>query len=180
MSNDQITVITEISQAQVSETDNSISVTVTDSPVSVTETVHSVTVLEASNEISIAYGSPGAQGAPGTGAGGTVEAGENIPGHRVIVILNDLAFLADPTNLSHGLATLGIVRDAVSAGATITYYLAGEVNGGSFIANSNYFVGLGGVLSVNPVASGAVWMKRIGTAISSSVLVIDPDPVILL
>jgi hypothetical protein len=174
MSDNQITVITEVSQAQV---------TVNAQPVTISETVHSVTVVESSNEISIAYGSPGAQGpqgAPGSGATNSITAGENLSGHRIIAILNNLAYLADPTNLSHGLVTIGVVRDAVSVGNTAIYYLTGEVSGGAFTANTDYFVGLNGTLSTTPRAPGATWMKRIGTAISSSILVIDPDPVILL
>lgn len=177
MSDDQITIITELSQAQV---------TIAAQPVTISEIVHSVVVEESSNEISITHGSPGAagaegpQGADGAGASATVVAGEAISGHRVVVILGNQAYLADPTNLAHASSTIGVVRDAISVGNTGSYYLIGEINGGSFTSDTDLFVGLNGTLSTTPIAVGAVWMKRMGTAKSSSVLVIGMDPTILL
>lgn len=174
MSENQITIVTEVSQAQI---------TVSGYPVNINETTHSVTVTENTQQVSVAYGSPGAQGpsgSPGTGSSGTVIAGETISGHRVIAIVGDEAFLADPTNLAHASTSIGVVRDTISIGNTGTYYLIGEINGGSFIPDTDYFVGLSGALSTSPIAIGAVWMKRIGTSKNSSTLVIDTDPTILL
>lgn len=177
MSDNQITVTTEVSQAQV---------TISASPVTVNETVHLVTVTENTQQVSVEYGSPGAEGTPGppgvdgVGISATVTAGETIPGHRAIAIVGNQAFLADPTNLTHGLSTIGIVRDAISVGGMGTYYLIGEINGGSFTADTDLFIGVNGTLSDSPIALGAVWMKRVGTAKNSSVLVIEMDPTILL
>lgn len=176
MSDNQITVVTEVSQAQI---------TVDGRPVTINETVYSVDVISNSNEVSVSYGSPGAQGpegptGPGGGSGATVIAGETISGHRAVAILGGLAYLADPTNPAHGLAIIGVVRDAASIGNSCTYYTAGEITGGSFVSDTDYFVGLLGTLSSTPSAVGATWMKRLGTTVSSSTLVLEFDPTILL
>lgn len=174
MSDNQITIVTEVSQAQI---------TIDGRPVTINETVYSVDVISSNNEVSVSYGSPGAQGSEGpvgVGSSGTVIAGETIPGHKVIAILDNQAYLADPTNSSHGLVTIGVVRDAASVGNTVTYYITGEIAGGAFTANTDYFVGSGGSLSATPRAPGAVWMKRIGTSINTTTLVVEMDPSVLI
>lgn len=174
MSDNQIIIVTRDSQSLVETPGPS---------VSVQETVYYASVQENNQQVIVSYGSPGPQGPagpPGSGASSTIVAGETIPGHRVIVILNNLAYLADPTNTAHALATVGVVRDAATVGNSATYYLSGDLTGGAFSANTDYFVGLGGILTSTPRASGASWMKRIGTAISSTTLVIEMDPTVLI
>jgi hypothetical protein len=116
----------------------------------------------------------GYQGPPGTGTGGGSEtAGTSISADTAVVLIGGLLYPANPTNLAHAGKVIGVASQSGLVGATINYQFAGEVAGGSWTQDSFYFVGLNGVLSTTPNASGAVWSQLIGYAKSSSVLVVN-------
>lgn len=173
MTENIVNIITEVSQVEV---------VVDGALVSTNQIEHLVSVISNQNEVTVSYGSPGPTGNTGEDGGVyTTTAGETIPGHRAVSIINNQAFLADPTNLSHGLATIGVVRDAASSGSTVNYRLIGELTGGSFSNPADYFIGALGTLVTSPVPIvGASWRKRVGTSISSSVLMVDMDDTVLL
>jgi len=127
-----------------------------------------------------AVGAQGAAGADGVGLTASVVAGETLSGHKAIAIIGGLAYLADPTNLAHGKAAIGVIRDAIALGQTGTYFTSGEIDGGSFTVDQDYFVGASGALVTTPSINGAQWMKRLGTAKSASVFIVEMDPTILL
>lgn len=109
-----------------------------------------------------------------------ITTGETISGHMLIVSIGGLAYLADPTDLSHADAIIGVSKTAASAGGSIEYIAIGDLAAGSFTQNQTYFAGLNGTLSTDPIAVGAAWMAKIGYAKTSSILNVQIDPSVIL
>lgn len=109
-----------------------------------------------------------------------ITAGETISGHMLLVSIDGLAYLADPTDLTHADAIIGVSKTAAGSGSAIEYIPFGDVAAGSFTQNQTYFAGLNGTLSTSPIAVGAAWMAKVGYAKSSTVLNVQIDPSIIL
>lgn len=171
MSDNNVTIIQDIKKVVVSPLQNNASSEGTDNNVTVSPEVSNFTIT--------CQGSPGLKGEDGVNNSFKALAGANLSGHRAVVIFNGQAYLADPTDASHGYTTLAIIRDSALLGEEVECFLSGEINGGSFTANTDYFVGLAGALSTTPRAPGAVWVRRIGTSKNTSVLIVDMDPLVL-
>lgn len=130
-------------------------------------------------------GPQGIQGPPGPSGGGEFQAlkivaGENISGHKALVSIGGLAYHADPTNIDHLNAVIGVANSSVTAGDEVQYLVFGGTSAASFIADSTYYVGADGMLSTDPAAPGAVWIQKIGRAKNSTTLLVELGPAIKL
>lgn len=130
-------------------------------------------------------GPKGDPGTPGTGGGGgstteTAIAGETISVYSAIVVIDGLAYKADPTNIEHVNRVVGVAIQSATSGNSINYRSIGDVSGGSVNDNANYFVGANGQLSTLPVQENFVWHQRIGIGKTESVLAVLIGPAIIL
>lgn len=122
--------------------------------------------------------SVGAQGPTGpqgpAGSGSTIDGlcGVDIAAGIAVTLVNGLLYPADPTNASVNGLYVGVSTEAGSVDDTITISQLGALTTAGLTQGDRYFVGLNGVLSVTPIASGATWMRYIGTAQSSTELVL--------
>lgn len=147
--------------------------------INVTTDPQAITVLgsEPLSVVQIQQGVPGQQGPPGTGATITALAGATISAGIAVVLIGGLLYPADPTNLSHACAVVGISTTSGTTGNPIDVASAGELDGESYPESDMImYVGLNGILSINPVALGAVWQMRVGLTKSRSALIIVLQP----
>lgn len=126
-------------------------------------------------------GPAGPQGPAGTGAITSFTAGANISGDTAVVLIGGLLYEADPTNLSHAQAVVGVATQGGVTGATIQVATNGNiVSGGAWSVNQIYWIGLNGVLTNSPNISGAVWLKQVGIAQTSSQLLVEMQSTVIL
>lgn len=123
-------------------------------------------------------GEQGVAGPPGAVSGvETFEAAENIAGHRAVGLDEEgLLLVADS---SAGVVAIGVIRDAVTAGNTVTVYRASRANGFAGLTPAGvYYLSTSGQISLTPPGSGV--LQVIGTAASATELLVVPgEPVTL-
>ena len=117
-------------------------------------------------------GPPGVQGLPGTGSVISATCGADIALGIAVVLIAGLLYPADPTNAAHAPYYVGVSTEAGSTTDVITVAQLGDLTTSGLTIGNRLFVGLLGVLSTTPVASGAAWMRYIGTAQSSTSLIL--------
>lgn len=129
-------------------------------------------------------GDPGPQGIPGTGPSFTATADEAfVVGQLGYIKANGNAALASATAV--GKEAIGFATNNASVGQPVTFKLAGSlITGQTGLApNAPYFMGTtnGSIVPLGsvPSASGNV-LLRIGTALSATVLLFDPETPITL
>ena len=81
-------------------------------------------------------------------------AGEIIFGHRAVVIISDLVYLFDPTNINHYGKCVGVSNNAANIGDSVEIVSDGQILRGTiFTSNTTYYAGAGGILTnVMPVS----------------------------
>ena len=145
------------------------------------------TLVVESDDLEIAevaeQGPPGPQGIPGpTGGATTVTVGVSaISGHAAVALdaTGELIY-ADCTNPAHIGAVLGVTENAYAAGADAEVKTAFTLtHAGWAFAPGPVYVGAAGALTQS-LPPGAVFAQVIGTALSSTVLHINPQPPIYL
>jgi hypothetical protein len=117
-------------------------------------------------------GPPGPEGPAGSGATITAICGTSITAGIAVCLVNGLLYPADPTNVDVNSLYVGVSTESGSESDTITVAQLGSVTTSGLTEGDRYFVGLDGVLSTTPVAMGAEWMRYIGTAQSTTVLIL--------
>jgi hypothetical protein len=126
----------------------------------------------------VSVGAQGPQGPPGpegpAGSGSTINAvcGTSIAAGIAVCLVDGLLFPADPTNVNVNGLYVGVSTESGTESSTIAVAQLGLVTTTSLTAGSRYFVGLLGNLSTSPIASGANWMRYVGTAQSPTELVL--------
>ena len=140
-----------------------------------------VVVADLDNTITVVVPAPpevitiGIQGPPGPSGGGAIISGVcgvAIAAGIACILQNGSLYPADPTNVTIVGLYVGISTEAGLSGDTIQIAQLGHVVTSGLTQGDRYFVGLLGVLSTTPVASGAAWMRYIGTAQSSTSLIL--------
>jgi hypothetical protein len=118
-------------------------------------------------------GRQGIAGPPGPGAEIEIyTAAVSIGGHRAVALdaSGEIIYASSALNLS----AIGIVRDAVTAGAEVAVYRAGRVAGFSGLTpGATYYLSAAGTLSLTPPASGV--LQPLGIAASATEMLVDPD-----
>lgn len=117
-------------------------------------------------------GTQGPSGPAGSGSEITGICGANISIGTACVLVDGLLYPADPTNLSQSGLYVGVALTSGTTSQSITVAQLGTVSTSGLSAGSRYFVGLLGILSTTPIAVGANWMRYVGTAQSSSALIL--------
>jgi hypothetical protein len=128
----------------------------------------------------------GIQGPAGASGQGTTElltrvAGENLGGHRVVIVDSDnKVYYADRTNLAHMYKVVGITRGAANVGDSVeiqTYGLMTELSW-NWIAGQPIFLGTNGLLTQVPPSYG--FCLIIAKALTSTDIFISvKNPIIL-
>lgn len=100
-------------------------------------------------------------------------AGETIPSHTPIAIVNNIAYKYDASNVAHLWAFGGISKTSATSGVSIEVQQAGIINlsGWNLQSNSIYFSGIGEISLSVPM--NAVFEKIIGYAIDQNNLLIQ-------
>jgi hypothetical protein len=140
----------------------------------VTETVYVVETVEVGLQ-----GPPGPPGLPGPpgGAALTAPAGETLSGHRVVRLVEGMAFYCDAATLAHAGTAIGLTTGAALASTPATIQTLGNLTepAWSFVEGPVY-VGLHGF----PTQSlDGVFLQQIGVAVSATTLNINPQISIL-
>lgn len=120
----------------------------------------------------LSLGTQGPPGPPGTGSSISGVCGANITKGIIVVLVDGLLYPADPTDSTVAGLYIGVATESGMTGQTITVAQLGMITLSGLTAGDRYFVGLLGNLSTNPIASGATWMRYIGTAQSNSSLIL--------
>ena len=140
-----------------------------------------VTVSNPSTTLILGVGVPGQKGDAGSSVA-TYTAASAVSGH-VIVTVNSSgqAIPADPTNLAHSAAILGITQNAASGGGSLNVQNSGYMShsGWNFTPQQPVFLGTMGAIS-QTVPSGALFSKAVGVAVSATSMVISLQPAIIL
>lgn len=140
---------------------------------------NAVTVLPGPIQV-ITVGGQGPQGPPGQSSLITGVCGVDIAAGTVVISSSGMIFPADPTMAADAPLVVGISIEAKLTGQMISIAQLGEVALEGLAQGARYFVGSGGALSTTPLAFGASWMRYIGTALSSNVLILISSVSILL
>jgi hypothetical protein len=122
-----------------------------------------------------AQGPTGPQGPAGpAGSGSTISVicGVSISAGIAVCLINGFIYPADPTNAAVNGLYVGVSTESGSESSTISVAQLGVVTTTGLVEGSRYFVGLNGILSTTPVAEAAEWMRYVGTAQSSTELVL--------
>lgn len=133
-----------------------------------------VTVIPGPVQV-VSVGAQGPSGPPGpAGSGSTIDGicGADIAAGIACVLVDGLLYPADPTNSIQANLYVGISTESGLTTATITIAQLGSLTTTGLTLGSRYFVGLSGALSTSPIASGAEWFRYVGTAQSSTELVL--------
>jgi hypothetical protein len=117
-------------------------------------------------------GTQGPAGPAGSGSEITGTCGITIAAGKACVLVDGLLYPADPTDVSQAGLYVGVSLTGGTMGQTITVAQLGVATTSGLIAGDRYFVGPSGALSTNPIAVNATWMRYIGTAQSSSTLIL--------
>lgn len=124
-------------------------------------------------------GPPGPQG-PAGGTARTAIAGENLGGHRAVILdADNVAFYADQTNLSHLFRVAGITSGAVVVGDFTTIMTSGVFSEPSWAwaPDLPIFLGTSGLLTQTPPIGG--FQQVLAVAISpTSIFVGSREPLI--
>lgn len=160
----------------------------TERQVTVLQTVPAIqttlqTLPTATTTVASAQGPAGPQGPAGI-PGNTAlvyVAGANLSGHQMVVISDDgTVVYASASIRNHFARVLGMTIGASSIGTSATIQNSGVVDflGWGWTADAPVYLGLNGSLTQTPPA--AVFIQAIGTALSSSKLLLSLQPPILL
>ena len=125
----------------------------------------------------------------GAGVGGAISnggsvliAGENIPGHTIVVMdVSGAVMIADVTNPVHASTTIGITDSAAVTGAQVTVISTGELithSGWNFIPNYPVYIGTGGTVTQTDI--GTIFSKVVGMAVSPTSVVVSIQPAVFL
>lgn len=127
-------------------------------------------------------GQQGPPGRPGEVGAAYVEfvAGVALGGHRAARLLNGEAVYADHTSVADANVVLGITRGAAATGAVAQIQFAGLMNEPSWnwTPDQPVFVGLAGVLTQTPPASGFSLIVGVATA-SNQIFIGAKAPIVL-
>jgi hypothetical protein len=132
---------------------------------------------------SIAIGSVGPIGPRGLAGGSaiTVTAGQDVGGHRAVVLnASDQALYADQTNPHHVNRLVGVTTGAASAGGSVSIVSHGNMvePTWNWTVDSPVFLGANGLLTQTPPISG--FLQIVGMAVSPTTLFVTiRDPIIL-
>lgn len=98
-------------------------------------------------------------------------AGEVIPGHRAVIIENNLVYLFDPANINHYGRVAGISNNTANIGGEVEIITEGEIlKGITFTPNKPYYAIANGVLTdALPTANNR---QVIGFAVDTNNLVV--------
>lgn len=114
----------------------------------------------------------------------TYTAGENLSGHRVVVLgAARRAYYADPTNPVHLARAVGVTTGAAVEGDSIAVRHSGVMVESSWSWNADMpiYVGADGNVTQAPLTAGdgAAFVQRIGYAPTPTSIVVDlsPDPI---
>lgn len=128
----------------------------------------------------VTLGIQGPAGPPGAGSLIQQQCGTNIATGTVVISSGGLLYPADPTNLTHANAVVGVTTQAGITGQTINVAQGGEISLLGINQDAQYFVGLNGILSTTKIAIGAVWFRYVGLGnVINSLLVVNTPSVFL-
>lgn len=118
-------------------------------------------------------GRQGPAGRPGQGIEIEIYiAAANLNGHRAVALDGDGQLIY--ADAGAGIAAIGIIRDAVLAGAEVEVWRRGRVGGFSDLATAEeYYLGDDGLLTLTAPESGV--LQPLGVAASAGVLLVTPD-----
>lgn len=151
------------------------------SEVVVVETVSPTVIVSDSDSDSIIISHVGIQGPAGYSATqSSAIAAVPISSYIGIVIVGELAYPADVTNLAHADLPMAISTTSASAGAAVSYAFSGEIPVTGFTQGQRYFIGPLGVLGSVFRSLGAVWAKFVGVAKSTTTLTVQMDDTYLI
>lgn len=125
-------------------------------------------------------GPQGSQGIPGPAGGSIIqkEAGENLSGHRVVRIFNNLVYYCDATNIDHVGNAVGVNINAATVGSIVNIQMLGNLIEVGWNWNEGaVFVGINGQLTQD--LTGMLFVQQIGVAVSSTELNINPQLAVL-
>ena len=138
-------------------------------------------------DISGTPGTPGAPGGPGppgpVGPAGLATipfvAGEAIGSPRAVMLVSGLLFLFDPSVEAYAQRVIGVSQNSAIAGDVVQVVQTGSLSSaGSFIADSVYYAGAAGVLTLTPPSVGI--SVKIGVSVDTDTIIVDAsDPVVL-
>ena len=125
------------------------------------------------NALRLSMSKQGPAGAPGTSAEAeTYTAAVTLGGHRAVSLDETGELIYASAALS--IPAIGVIRDAVTAGAEVTVYRAGKVTGFTGLTpRATYYLAETGLLSLTPPTSGV--LQPLGVAASATELLVDPD-----
>lgn len=124
----------------------------------------------------------GANGLPGVNGvdaeSETYTAAVTMGGHRAVGLNSDGELVYASATLA--IEAIGIIRDAVTIGGTVTVYRAGRVGGFTGLTvPGTYFLGDTGLLTLTPLTEGGL-LQILGIASSATELLVDPgEPFII-
>lgn len=102
----------------------------------------------------------------------TRAAGEDLGGHRAVILLSGSAFYADSTELSHAGLVVGLTTGAVALGGAASIQSCGELLGLSgLIPDQPIYLSTNGTLIQTPPSSG--FALQLGIALSSTAILIN-------
>lgn len=97
-------------------------------------------------------------------------AGEDLSGHRVVILENNQVKYFDPNNEAHYDLVFGVTNQAAISGDPIEVILSGRIQNGSFASGVVYFAGLNGAIqSDEPTFS---ILQEVGLGINSSEMLV--------
>jgi len=124
---------------------------------------------------------PGPPGPPGAAGAQTLSivAAQNLSGHRMVVATSAGAVYADPTNLAHADALLGLTTGAALAGNQVDVLVAGEIEepSWSWTPGLPLYVIASGLLSHTPPSAG--WVQMVALAVTATRILLTPRQSIL-
>ena len=141
------------------------------------------TTIRVSSETTVVRisGSVGPSGPPGS-AGATyltITAGEDLGGHRAVVLSAGQAVYADNTAAAHANRVIGITTGAATSGSGATIQSAGELTGMTGLTvDAPIYLSTAGTLTQTAPTTG--FIQQLGIALSATAMLVEIQPAIIL
>ena len=138
------------------------------------DTVENIITVIDEESLNFTCEAVGPQGPAGTNANTTITAvaGEDLSGHRAVVLVSNIAYYADSTDVSHALKVSGITTGAALTSATATIQVNGELTEPSWSwSDGPIFIGINGQLTQTVPSSG--FILEVAKAITSTKILIN-------
>jgi hypothetical protein len=160
--------------------DESTTVIIDETSIEVIDLTETIEVIETAEQ-----GPPGPVGPIGPAGGAALSkiAGENLSGQRIVVLRDNLAYYADPTDLADVAVLTGMTLGAAIEGTSVNIQSAGEIVEPSWnwVADMPIYLGLGGTMTqAQPTFPAMAYSAIVGFPTSStSVMLSFREPIAL-